>query len=425
MSRAPVRFGVAGLGGYAGYISDRLLTEGNACLSHARLVAVCDPELDRFPERISELQNQGVAVVSTLDDLLAHDIEAVSLPVPIDLHRPFTEAALCAGKAVLCEKPAAGSVDDVDAMIAARGATRLPVGIGFQDVYQPGVHELKRRILRGDFGVVLSASVCGCWPRGDRYYRRNTWAGRIKRNGRWVLDSPANNALAHYVHLALFLLGPTENTSAVPDEVEAELYRANPIENYDTCSLRLTFDGGSHALIGLTHACATNMEPDVLIRTEHARIRYSPARRIEIATPSVTETIKLLRNPHSAMFETMQKWLRDGSESAAGGTLEMARAHTVAINAASQAAAVVDIPAEFIEPALDERGAPLRTVRGLVAALKGSISEGRMLHESGLVPWSVPARDMDTRAYRHFDGPATIDSLPVPRRIASDQAVPL
>jgi hypothetical protein len=148
------------------------------------------------------------------------------------------------------------------------------------------------------------------------------------------------------------------------------------------------------------------MEPEVLIRTERARIRYTPARRIEIRTESVTETIKLLRNPHSAMFETMRKWLRDGTASAPGGTLEMARAHTVAINAASQAAAIVDIPAEFIEPAVDERGAPLTTVRGLVDALHGSTREGRMLHESGLLPWTVQASEFDARGYAHFEGPA-------------------
>jgi predicted dehydrogenase len=424
MRRTPVRVGLAGLGGYAAYMADRLLAESRTAAAHAKLSAVCDPEIDRFTERVAELRTRGVNLVSSLDELLSQDIQAVFLPVPIDLHRPFTEAALNADKAVLCEKPAAGSVDDVDAMIAARDAAALPVGIGFQDVYQPGVHELKRRILRGDFGVVLSASVVGCWPRGDRYYRRNNWAGKLKHNGRWVLDSPANNALAHYIHLALFLLGPTEFTSAVPLEVEAELYRANPIENYDTCSLRLTFDGGSHALIALTHACQNNMEPDVLIRAERARIRYSPARRIDIRTESVTETIKLLRNPHSAMFETMQKWLTDGPNSAPGGTLEMARAHTVAINAASQIAPIVDIPDDFIESGVDERGAPLTTVRGLVDALLGATREGRMLHESRLAPWSVPAKDIDARGYCCFPGPAVAPRTP-PIRIPANQALPL
>src|SRR5262245_21239415 len=154
MRQGPVRFGLAGLGGYAAYMSDRLLAEAQTSRPHARLLAVCDPEVERFPERVAELRGKGVLVLNTLDQLLARDIDAVALPIPIDLHRGFTDAALQSGKAVLCEKPAAGNVDDVDAMIAARDAANRPVGIGFQDVYQPGVLELKRRILRGDFGVV-------------------------------------------------------------------------------------------------------------------------------------------------------------------------------------------------------------------------------------------------------------------------------
>ena len=67
-----------------------------------------------------ELKALGVQTARTFEQLLELDIDAVWLPLPIDLHRPFTETALAAGKAVMCEKPAAGSVDDVDAMIAAR-----------------------------------------------------------------------------------------------------------------------------------------------------------------------------------------------------------------------------------------------------------------------------------------------------------------
>src|SRR5829696_1805709 len=78
-------------------------------------------------------------------ELLDLPIDAVWLPLPIHLHRPYTERALAAGKAVLCEKPAAGCVDDVDAMIAARDASGRGVLIGFQDVYQPCVIQLKRR----------------------------------------------------------------------------------------------------------------------------------------------------------------------------------------------------------------------------------------------------------------------------------------
>src|SRR5687767_1095340 len=114
----PIRLGLAGLGGYAAYVCDRALDEGKAPEPSARLVAVTEPELERFPRRVRELRAAGVTVVRTFAELLSQPVQAVWLPVPIDLHLPFTEQALAAGKHVMCEKPAAGCVDDVDRMIA-------------------------------------------------------------------------------------------------------------------------------------------------------------------------------------------------------------------------------------------------------------------------------------------------------------------
>src|SRR5688500_14823920 len=250
----PIRFGLAGLGGYAGYVCDRILADARAERPAATLVAVAEPAPERFHTRVEELRASGVTVLRHFHDLLAQPIDAVWLPLPIDLHLPFTEQALAAGKAVMCEKPAAGSVDDVDRMIAARDRSGLPVAIGFQDLYQPSVTVLKQRLLAGEFGRPLSARVIGSWPRSERYFTRNDWAGRLQRNGRWVLDSPANNALAHFLHLALFLLGDRPAASAKTSSVSAELYRANRIENYDTCSMRFTLaSSGTPLLIAFTH----------------------------------------------------------------------------------------------------------------------------------------------------------------------------
>src|SRR5436309_2615900 len=120
VQKPPIRFGLTGLGGYAAYACDRLVNESQAAGSSAQLVAVSEPELERFPRRREDLRAKGVAVVRDFRELLGFPIDAVWLPLPIDLHLGFTDTALSAGKAVLCEKPAAGCVDDVDRMIAAR-----------------------------------------------------------------------------------------------------------------------------------------------------------------------------------------------------------------------------------------------------------------------------------------------------------------
>src|SRR4051794_20156250 len=105
----PISLGLTGLGGYAGWACDQMLANagknGSVKGPHARLTAVCEPDLTTHAPKAQALRAQGITVVTRLDDLLALPIDAVWLPLPIDLHRPFTERSLKAGKAVLVEKP--------------------------------------------------------------------------------------------------------------------------------------------------------------------------------------------------------------------------------------------------------------------------------------------------------------------------------
>jgi predicted dehydrogenase len=51
------------------------------------------------------------------------EIDAVYVPLPNSLHAEWTVAALDAGKAVLCEKPLCGTVEDTEAVLAAARRT--------------------------------------------------------------------------------------------------------------------------------------------------------------------------------------------------------------------------------------------------------------------------------------------------------------
>lgn len=400
-----VRFGLAGLGGYASHICDTLLADMRRANPSVQLVSVFEPELSRFPNRSAPLREQGIQLLSSYEELLASAIEAVWLPLPIDLHRSFTERALAAGKAVLCEKPAAGSVDDVDAMIEARDRSGLVVAIGFQDIYEPAVLDLKKRILAGEFGAPRNAAVLGCWPRSERYFTRNKWAGRFKRDDVWVLDSPANNAMAHFLHLPLVLLGADLHRAAVPLSVDAELYRANPIESYDTCTIRYTLGGNVPLYICYTHACDRNSDPIITLEFEKASVCYRPGLHIQITTPAGSEVIQLAPEPRIHMLQAFQQWMRSGQCPSAGGTLETARAHAVCINAAAEAAHVHSVPAAAIERSASNDGSPLNAIRGITAALQHCVSNKCLLNESGLAAWSRPAGSMTIDAYTHFAGP--------------------
>jgi hypothetical protein len=66
----PVMFGVAGIGGYAGSICDRLLSESRAPEPLLNFSAVCDPDPSRHPERTAKLADAGVKIYKSFDELL-------------------------------------------------------------------------------------------------------------------------------------------------------------------------------------------------------------------------------------------------------------------------------------------------------------------------------------------------------------------
>jgi predicted dehydrogenase len=425
LNTRPIHFGLTGLGGFAGYACDRLLEASTRADAPAQLVAVVEPHVDRFRGQAEQLGARGVRVVGTYRELLDMPIDALWLPLPIDLHRPYTERALAAGKAVLCEKPAAGSVDDVDAMIACRDAHDGQVLVGFQDVYQPCVAELKRRLLSGEFGAPLFASVIGCWPRDVHYFSRNEWVGKFSRDGRWVMDSPANNALAHFLHLALFLLGPRPSEATYPSDVAAELYRVNAIESFDTCALRYTVAGGVPLTVALSHACEESIEPEVTIQCERGQIRYLHGRHAELRIGTGVEIFPLDTNPYMRLLASFRRHVLhresrrpdDGAiDVAAVATLESARAHVVAVNAAAEATEIIDVPPQFVtEVQLAAQRPRARAIRGIVPAMLSLASPGTLtelpsdsglLHESAAFTWTRRAGRLRIPAnYSHFSGP--------------------
>src|SRR5947208_15746291 len=84
----PMTFGVVGIGGYAGVICEQMLAGTREEDSAVRLVCACDPESARHSETVAALRDGGVRVFAKVEELLKSDIEAVGLPLPIDLHRP-------------------------------------------------------------------------------------------------------------------------------------------------------------------------------------------------------------------------------------------------------------------------------------------------------------------------------------------------
>jgi predicted dehydrogenase len=93
-------------------------------------------------------------------EMLASDqVDAVYISLPNHLHAEWSIRALQAGKHVLCEKPLATSVQDVDRMIAARHSTGKVLAEAFMYLHHPQTTITRQWLLEGNLGEVCSLNA--------------------------------------------------------------------------------------------------------------------------------------------------------------------------------------------------------------------------------------------------------------------------
>ncbi|SHL57754.1 Gfo/Idh/MocA family protein [Roseibium suaedae] len=187
--------------------------------------AVCDLNPERAQEGAALAP--GAKAVTSFEEVCADpQIDLVDICLPPQLHARMTLAALEAGKHVVCEKPLAGSIADVQKMKAVAARTGKRVFPVFQYRYGGGyraVHELKAR---GLLGRPYTLSLETHWQRGADYYLerwRGTWAGEM--GGAIVSHA------CHAHNLVTHLAGNICDVTAFLDT------RVNPIETEDCAAI--------------------------------------------------------------------------------------------------------------------------------------------------------------------------------------------
>lgn len=251
---------LVGIGGYGVNYVNELLDNYNR--DSFKIVGVVDPYAENCA-RLSELTDIGVKIYDSLDKFYKEQsADLAIISSPIHLHCKQTVLCLEHGTNVLCEKPLAGSVEDGLEMAEAEKKSDAFVAIGYQWSFSEAIQDLKKDIMSGLLGKPIRLKTYVAWPRKKSYYKRNNWAGKMKAaDGTWILDSPANNATAHYLHNMFYVLGKTRESSVRPVSVRAELYRANDIENYDTVAMRVNVEYGAEILFYATHVVSETVGP--------------------------------------------------------------------------------------------------------------------------------------------------------------------
>ena len=361
------------------------------------LVAVVIINPGEEPVVEAQLRAGGCRIYRDYQEMLqaeAGRLELCLIPTGIPWHARMTIAALQAGAHVLVEKPLAGSLAEVAAMQAAEKASGRFVAVGFQDLYSPVNRWLKQQLCSGVIGQLHTVRFLGLWPRPAAYFTRNPWAGRLHAQGTQVLDSPLNNAFAHFVNLSLYFAG-AEPQSAASTRIEAaELLRANAIESFDTSVVKARSPEGVAFWFGATHTCREVREPEIYLEGTTGRVEWkhersclvfrADGRREERLLPNVTA------NRESMFAATLAKL--HAPETLVCSTA-LAERHTAFVEAVHATTTVQTVPPTLVtwespSPLLPQ----VPVVTGLEAALTRAFLHHALLQDSGFV-LSPPASD--------------------------------
>ncbi|HYD75023.1 Gfo/Idh/MocA family oxidoreductase [Ramlibacter sp.] len=191
MSALP-RLGFLGLGWIGQHRLQSLLDE-RAC----EAVAIGDPSAE-IQARARELAPDA-AIVASLDELLAHELDGVVIATPSALHAAQALQVLERRLAVFCQKPLARTRAETEAIVAAaRQADRL-LGCDLSYRHTEAMRRVRNAVVEGEIGTVYAADLVF----HNAYGPNKGWA----RDPGLAGGGCAIDLGTHLVDLALWVLG--------------------------------------------------------------------------------------------------------------------------------------------------------------------------------------------------------------------------
>lgn len=208
-----------------------------------------DTLVDQDLARAESLRKaDGLAIETDLQSALDDPhIDLIDICLPPHLHVPVTLRTLAADKHVICEKPLATSMADVDRIAQAATDSDRRVFPVFQYRWGPALAQLRGLIAAGLTGAPQIGAIETHWSRGADYYAvpwRGTWAGE-----------QGGAVLGHAIHnhdLMTHFMGPVAAVSAMTTT------RVNRIETEDCAALSFQMTNGALCTSSITLGAATD-----------------------------------------------------------------------------------------------------------------------------------------------------------------------
>lgn len=226
--------------------------------------------VDQDAERGAALCGDRITPLASIEEAMFADVDVIDVCLPPHLHAPTAIAALDAGKHVICEKPLATSLDQVNAIASASATSGKSVFPVFQYRFGPAFDQLRALQAAGFVGAPRAAALETHWNRDEEYYAipwRGTWEGE-----------KGGAVLGHAIHahdlLSTFMAPIIAVTARLGTLV-------NPIETEDSAALIFDLEGGALATSSITLGAASDetrlrLVYEKLTATSHTN-PYAPA----------------------------------------------------------------------------------------------------------------------------------------------------
>lgn len=296
---------LVGAGGYGeNYVKEMLYH----CPEDVECVGVVDKYLNSCA-LYSEIQKAGIPTYETMEAFYEQKTaDLVTIATPPIFHCEQARLAMEHGAYVLTEKPLSNNLEEAFQMAEFEKTYGKFLAVGYQWSYSDEIQAVKKDILSGVLGAPVAMKTAISWPRSIDYYNRGCgWGGKIRFEGKLLLDSVASNACAHYIHNMLFLLGETMESSVTAKIKEAQCLRANDIENFDTCVIKAVTENQVPIYFAASHAAKDCKEPQFVYEFENATVSYVADEEENAKIKAVFKdgTVKVYGDPFSNQMKKL------------------------------------------------------------------------------------------------------------------------
>jgi predicted dehydrogenase len=227
-----LKWGIIGCGVIAPWHADSVINS-----EYADLVAVCDIDVakgEAFAEKYDAAFYQNYKQM-----LSEGGVDVVSICTPSGRHSEMTIAAAEAGVHVLCEKPMAITVPQIDAMIAAVQKAGTKLEVIFQRRTYATTQKVRQAVQDGLLGQMTLGDAYLKYYRSPEYYKSADWRATWELDGGGALM----NQGVHGIDVLAWVMGDVESVYA---KAEAKV---RDIVVEDTCVALVTFKNGAFGVI--------------------------------------------------------------------------------------------------------------------------------------------------------------------------------